>query len=62
MKTKFDVNEEVLIPGIVKSIAVNDKGEIGYKIKIIDGVGVNELIFDEEFIVPSNKNIKEDKE
>lgn len=52
MKTKFDVNEKVLIAGKVKSIAVNEKGEIGYKVLIStkDG-GVNVIIFDEDEIV-----------
>lgn len=57
MKTKFDIGDNVYIKGCIKSIAVNEKGEIGYKVIINDDTGANAMIFDEDEIVEvSSKN------
>ena len=51
MKTRFDVDEDVFIHGRIKSIAINEQGEIGYKIAIRSDTGIIILIFDEGEIV-----------
>lgn len=59
MKTKFDIKEDVFIRGHIKSIAVSEKGEIGYKVEFKNFEGVHVLIFDEDDIVEDSS--KHDK-
>lgn len=57
MKTKFDIDEDVFINGYIKSIAINETGEIGYKVGIIGDDGFHTtLIFNEDEIIKTSQD------
>lgn len=56
MKTKFDIGEDVFINGRIKNIAINEKGEISYKVAINAGDGFHVYVFDEDEIIKTSQD------
>lgn len=56
MKTKFDIDEDVFINGHIKAIAINEKGEIGYKVAIRSDGSIKILTFGEDEIVNTSQD------